>query len=84
MVSKSGELLAGDDIERILTVIDNGILAEPNELETEFAATVSKIWDINSESCFYAKIAEKYIKQKEVISQLNMEITRIPTKRDCL
>ena len=41
------------------------MLAEPNDLETEFAATVSKIQDINSESCFYAKIAYKYIKQKE-------------------
>ena len=50
MASKSGELLAGDDIEGILAVIDNYILAEPNDLETEFSATVSKIWDINSES----------------------------------
>ena len=46
MASKSGELLAGDDIEGILEVIDNDILAEPNDLETKFAATVSKIRDI--------------------------------------
>ena len=52
-------------LPRLLTVIDNYMLAEPNDLETEFAATVSKIQDINSESCFYAKIAYKYIKQKE-------------------
>ena len=65
MASKSVELLAGDDIEGILAVIDNDILAEPNDLETEFAATVSKIQENNSESCFYSKIAEKHIKQKE-------------------
>ena len=65
MASKGEELLAGDDIGGILAVIDNDILPEPNDLETEFAATVSKIQEINSESCFYAKIAEKHIKQKE-------------------
>ena len=52
IASKSDELLAGDDIEGILAVIDNDILAKPNNLETEIAATVSKIQDINSESCF--------------------------------
>ena len=52
IASKSDELLAGDDIEGILAVIDNDILAKPNDLETEIAATVSKIQDINSESCF--------------------------------
>ena len=65
MASNSEELLAGDDIEEILAVIDSGILAEPNDLKTEFAATTSKIQDINSESCFYPKIEEKHIKQKE-------------------
>ena len=65
MASKSAELLAGNDIEGILAVIDNDILAELNGLETEFVATVSKIQDFNSESCFYAKIAEKRIKQKK-------------------
>ena len=65
IASKSDELLAGDDIEGILAVIDNDILAKPNDLETAFAATVSKILDINSESCFYAKMTEKHIKQKE-------------------
>ena len=52
IASKSDELLAGDNIEGILVVIDNDILAKPNDLETEIAATVSKIQDINSESCF--------------------------------
>ena len=52
MVSKSAELLAGADIEGSLAFIDSDILAEPNSLETEFAATVSKIQDNNSESCF--------------------------------
>ena len=65
MASKSVELLAGDDIEGILAVIDNDVLAEPNDLETEFAATVSKIQEIKSESCFLCQIAEKHIKQKE-------------------
>ena len=65
MASKREVLLAGDDIEGILAVIDNDILAKPNDLETAFAATVSKILDINSESCFYAKMTEKHIKQKE-------------------
>ena len=63
MDSKREELLAGYDIEGILAVIDNDMLAEPNDLETEFAVTVSKIQEINS--FFYAKIAEKHIKQKE-------------------
>ena len=52
MVSKSAELLAGAEIEGSLAFIDSDILAEPNSLETEFAATVSKIQDNNSESCF--------------------------------
>ena len=52
MASKGEELLAGDDIGRILEVIDNDILAEPNDLETEFAAIVSKIQGINSERRF--------------------------------
>ena len=56
MASKSEELLDGDDTEGILAVVDNDILAEPNDLETEFAATVSKIQDINSESCFMPKL----------------------------
>ena len=64
MASKCGELLAGDYIEGILAVIDNDILAEPNDLETEFAATVSKIWDINSESCFLCQNCRKAYKTK--------------------
>ena len=62
MDSKREELLAGYDIEGILAVIDNDMLAEPNDLETEFAVTVSKIQEINS--VFYAKIAEKTYKTK--------------------
>ena len=64
MASKSGELLAGDHIEGILAVIDNDILAEPNDLETEFAATVSKIQDINSGSCFLCQNCRKTYKTK--------------------
>ena len=69
MASKSGELLAGDYIEGILAVIDNDILAEPNDLETEFAATVSKIWDINSESCFLCQNCRKAYKTKRGLSR---------------
>ena len=61
MASKSGELLAGDYIEGILAVIDTDILAEPNDLETEFAGTVCKIRDINSESCFFMSKLQKNI-----------------------
>ena len=53
MASNSGDLLVGDGIKGILAVIDCNILADPNDLETEFAATVSEIQDINSESCFF-------------------------------
>ena len=42
MASKGEEFLDGDDIEGILAVIDNDILAEPNDLEIEFSTTVSK------------------------------------------
>ena len=52
MTSKSEELLVGDNTEAILAVTDSDILAELNDLETEFTATVSKIQDINSESWF--------------------------------
>ena len=52
MASKDEELLVDDDIGRTLEVIDNDILAKPNDLETEFAAIVSKIQGINSESRF--------------------------------
>ena len=68
MASKSGELLAGDDTEGILAVIDNDdVLAEPNDLETEFAATVSKIRDINSEGCFLCQNCRKTYKTKRGI-----------------
>ena len=40
MASKGEEILAADDTEGILAVIDNNIFAEPNDLETEFAAVV--------------------------------------------
>ena len=69
MASKSGELLAGDDIEGILAVIDNHILAEPNDLETEFAATASKIWDINLGSCFLCQNCRKTYKTKRVLNR---------------
>ena len=68
MVPNSEELMTDDDMEWILVVIDNDILAEPNNLETDFAAIVSKIQNINSESCFNAKTAEKHIKQKGIKS----------------
>ena len=55
MASKSEELLAGDDIKGILAVIDSDILAEPIDLETEFATTVFKIQDINSESWVFSR-----------------------------
>ena len=64
MTSKREVLLAGDDIKGILAVIDNDILAKPNDLETEFAATVSKILDINSESCFLCQNYRKTYKTK--------------------
>ena len=69
MASKSGELLAGDHIEGILAVIDNDILAEPNDLETEFAATVSKIRDINSGSCFLCQNCRKTYKTKRGLNR---------------
>ena len=56
MASNTEELLASDDMERILLVIESDILAEPNDLEAEFAATVSKMQDINSESRFMRKL----------------------------
>ena len=65
MASNSEDLLVSDYMEGIFIVIDRDILAKPNNLETEFAVTVSKIQDINSEGCFYAKISEKHIKQKK-------------------
>ena len=64
MASKSEELLAGDDIEGMLALIDSDILAEPNDLETEFAATISKIQDINSESCFLRQNCRRTYKTK--------------------
>ena len=69
IASKSDELLAGDDIEGILAVIDNDILAELNDLETEIAATVSKIQDINSESCFLCQNCWKTYKTKRGLNR---------------
>ena len=69
MASKRDELLAGDDTEGILAVIDNDILAEPNDLETEFAATVSKIWDINLGSCFLCQNCRKTYKTKRGLNR---------------
>ena len=69
IASKSDELLAGDDIEGILAVIDNGILAESNDLDTELAAAVSKIQDINSESCFLCQNCRKTYKTKRGLNR---------------
>ena len=69
MASKSEELLAGDYIEGILAVINNDILVEPNDLETEFAATVSKIQEINSESCFLCQNCRKTYKTKRGLNR---------------
>ena len=69
MASKSEELLPGDDIEEILAVIDSDILAEPNDLETEFTATVSKIQHINSESCFLCQNCRKTYKIKRGLNR---------------
>ena len=69
MASKSVELLAGDDIEGILAVIDNDVLAKPNDLETEFAATVSKIQEIKSESCFLCQNCRKTYKTKRGLNR---------------
>ena len=69
MTSKREVLLAGDDIKGILAVIDNDILAEPNDLETEFAATVSKIWDINLGSCFLCQNCRKTYKTKRGLNR---------------
>ena len=68
MASKSEELLDGDDIEGIMAVKDNDILAEPNDLETEFAATVFKVpkYRILIQELFsIPKLQKKHIKQKE-------------------
>ena len=67
MASKSEELLTGDKTEGILAVINNDIIAEPNALEIEFAATVSKIQDISSESCFSMPKLQKNILNKKRI-----------------
>ena len=69
MASNSEDLLASDYMEGILIVIDCDILAEPNNLQTEFAATVSKIQDINSEGCFYAKNFRKAYKTKKGLNR---------------
>ena len=52
IASNSEELLAGDDMERILLVIETDIPAEPNDFQN---ATVSKMEDINPESYFMPK-----------------------------
>ena len=52
IASNSEELLSGDDMERILLVIETNIPAEANDFQN---ATVSKMQDINPESCFMPK-----------------------------
>ena len=67
MASKNEEVLAGDDIEGILAVIDSDIFTEPNDLDIMFAAKVSKIQGINSESCFlYQNCRKIYITKREL------------------
>ena len=55
MASNSEDHLAGHDIERVFLVIESDTLVEPNYLEIEFEDTVSKMQDINLESCFMPK-----------------------------
>ena len=69
MVSNSEELLAGDDTEGILAAIDSDILAEPNDSETEFAATIFKIHYINSESCFLCQNCRKTCNTKKELNR---------------
>ena len=64
MTSNSDKLLAGKGTEETLAVVDKDILIESNDLETEFTAKVSKTPDIHSESCFWASIVDKRLKQK--------------------
>ena len=47
-----------------MAVIDNDILVKPDDLETEFAVTVSKMQEINSESCFLCQNCRKTYKTK--------------------
>ena len=87
MASNSEELLASDDMERISLVIESYIFVEPNDLETEFAATVSKMQDINSESRFMSKL-RKIIWNKKGLNRHHSaehgKYTQRTTKRDCL
>ena len=69
MASKSEELLAGVETEEILAVIDNDMLVEPNDFVTEFAATVSKIQGINSQSCFLCQNFRKTHKAKRGLNR---------------
>ena len=52
-------IIAGDNVKEILAVRDNVILAEPNDIGTEFAATVTAKYRILIQRCFYAQITEK-------------------------
>ena len=69
MASKTEELLAGNDIQEIFTVINSDILAEPNDLETKFVATVSKIQDKNSEDCFLCQNCKRTYKTKRGLNR---------------
>ena len=69
MALNSEEPLAGKDIEGILAVIHTDIFVEPNNLETEFAATVYKIRVINSESCFLCQNYRKTYKPKRGLNR---------------
>ena len=65
MASKSGELLADDDTEGILAVIDNVYLLSRMIFRPSSQLQFPKYGIIIQRAVFYAKIAEKHIKQKE-------------------
>ena len=69
MASNSAELLADDNIEGILEVIDGDIYAELNNLEIEFTAIVSEIESINSGSCFLCQSCRKTYKTKRGLNR---------------
>ena len=62
IASNSAEHLTGDDAEGMLTVIDSNIIAEPNDLGTQFAGAVSEIQDIHSETSFLCQNCRKRFK----------------------
>ena len=57
--------IAGDNIEGILAVRDNVILAEPNDLGTAFAATVTAKYRVLIQRDIFMPKLQKNLKQKE-------------------